>query len=461
MTESTALQALSPLDGRYFQQTRELSGYFCEHALIRNRVQAEIEYLIAFCKATKVVSLSTEQITKLRGIFAPFSLSDAALVKAHEAKCHHDVKAVEYFLRDALTNLDLANLIPYIHFGLTSEDTNSIAYGMALKESRDKVILPALPQVIDSLRKFVTTNANTVMLARTHGQPAVPTTLGKEFAVFLARISPEVEQLAKLLFVAKASGAVGTFAAQNLAFPDLDWPKFAQSFLKQLGLQADPVSTQVVSAESYLRYFQSLSRINNILLDCARDSWRYISDGWLVQAVAKNDVGSSTMPQKVNPIDFENAEGNFGLANALLGHMCEKLPISRLQRDLSDSTLKRSIGVALGHSVLGWNSLARGLGKVSSDPNALNTALETHPEIISEGLQTLLRADGVGDAYEIFKEATRGKNSLTLEELKGIAIKHAKTTETKQKIASLTLESYTGLAAQLTKQKGLHAKETT
>lgn len=457
MTESTALQALSPLDGRYFQQTRELSGYFCEQALIRNRVVAEIEYLIAFCKATKVASLSTEQTTKLRGIFAPFSLSDAALVKAHEAKCHHDVKAVEYFLRDRFTVLGLTNLMPYIHFGLTSEDTNFMAYGLALNESRDKVILPALSQIIDSLRKFVKINANTVMLARTHGQPAVPTTLGKEFAVFLSRLLPEFAFAQTAVFAAKVSGAVGTFAAQSVAFPEVDWPEFSDELIAKLGLRADPVSTQVVSAESYTRYFQSLSRINSILLDCVQDSWRYISDGWLVQDLRSNEVGSSTMPQKINPIDFENAEGNFGLANALLGHMCEKLPISRLQRDLSDSTLKRSIGVALGHSVLGWNSLARGLAKISPNAPAMLQALEAHPEIISEGLQTLLRADGVGEAYEIFKEATRGKCSLTLEELKAIGIKHAKTTETKQKIASLTLESYTGLAAQLAQQKGHYA----
>ncbi|MDA1080016.1 MAG: lyase family protein, partial [bacterium] len=321
MTESTALSALSPLDGRYYQQTRELSGYFSEFALIRYRVRVEIAYLIALLEKTKAVTLSPKQTSELRKLFTLFSLADAETVKTHEAKCHHDVKAVEYFLRDRFTVLGLTNLMPYIHFGLTSEDTNSMAYGLALKESRDEMILPALLQIVDALAKVVKTNAALPMLARTHGQPAVPTTLGKEYAVFLSRLLPELQSVQTAPFAAKISGAVGTFAAQYVAFPEVDWISFSSEFLTAVGLQADPLSTQVVSAESYVRYFQSLARINNILLDCARDSWQYISDGWLVQISKTTDVGSSTMPQKVNPIDFENAEGNFGLANALLLHL--------------------------------------------------------------------------------------------------------------------------------------------
>lgn len=460
MTESTALLALSPLDGRYYLQTRELSGYFSEFSLIRYRVRVEVAYLIALLKTTKAFALSPKQISELQQMADSFSIADAEAVKVHEAKCHHDVKAVEYFLRDKCSKLALAKVFPYIHFGLTSEDANSAAYGLALKESRNKVILPALLQIVDSLTHFVQANAEVPMLARTHGQPAVPTTLGKEYAVFLSRLMPEIEAVRMAQFVAKVSGAVGTFAAQSIAFPEVNWITFSNEFLAKLGLTADPLSTQVVSAESYTRYFQSLSRINNILLDCARDSWQYIADGWLVQISKSSDVGSSTMPQKVNPIDFENAEGNFGLANALLSHLSEKLPISRLQRDLSDSTLKRSFGTALGHTILGYKSLTRGLSKVSPDPGTMNQALSAHPEILSEGLQTLLRADGVGDAYEIFKEATRGKNNLSLDQLKAIATKHAKTKTTKQKIASLTLESYTGLAAQLAQKKGNHATTT-
>ncbi|NCN06694.1 MAG: adenylosuccinate lyase [Candidatus Pacebacteria bacterium] len=448
MSDTSVLNALSPLDGRYAASTRDLSEYFSEYALIRYRVQAEIEYFIAFCTTTKLALFSTEQTTKLRSIFTKFSLADAELVKAYEAKCHHDVKAVEYFLRDALANLDLANFIPYLHFGLTSEDTNSIAYGLALKGSRDQVVVPALKKSAAVLAKFAKKNAAIPILARTHGQAAIPTTFGKEYAVFLTRLSPELESLTDLSFVAKVSGAVGTYAAHDLVFPEINWLGFAQKFLQELGLQADALSTQVVSPESYIRYFQTLSRINNILLDCCRDTWQYISDGWMVQAVAQADVGSSTMPQKVNPIDFENAEGNFGLANALLTHFCQKLPISRLQRDLSDSTVKRSIGVALGYAALGYTSFVRGFDKISVNTPKTEQALMAYPETITEGLQTLLRADGVSDAYEILKKAARGKQNVTLEELRQVALKHAKTTATKQKIAKLSPTSYTGLAAQ-------------
>ncbi|OGJ21042.1 MAG: adenylosuccinate lyase [Candidatus Pacebacteria bacterium RIFCSPLOWO2_01_FULL_47_12] len=452
MTDAIALQALSPLDGRYQQQTRELTGYFSEFALIRYRVRFEVAYLVAFLETTKIVTISAKQIVQLRKVATLFSLADAQAVKAHEMKCHHDVKAVEYFLQDTLTVLGLTNLTPYIHFSLTSEDCNSVAYGLALKESRDAVLLPALQQLIAALVGVVEKYADLPMLARTHGQPAVPTTLGKEYAVFLARLLPEITAIAATTFVAKISGAVGTYSAQSLAFPEVEWLAFTKKLLNDLGLVADPLSTQVVSAESMVRFFQTLQRINNILLDCARDSWQYIADGWLVQTTTATDVGSSTMPQKVNPIDFENAEGNFGLANALLAHLSEKLPISRLQRDLSDSTVKRSIGVALGHSLLGYQSLVRGLGKVSAHPATMAQALSHHPEIISEGLQTLLRADGVSEAYEIFKAATRGKQLGSLEELRGLATKHARTKTTKQKIAALTPKSYLGLATQLARQ---------
>jgi len=469
MTDPHNLVALSPLDGRYVAHTRQLAEYFSEFALIRYRVQAEIAYLTAFLQTTQCVSLSSQQTLQLQQIAEIFSLVDAKLVKEHEATCHHDFKAVEYFLRDRCIELDLSACIPYIHIGLTSEDTNSIAYGLALKESRDEVVLPVLWNTVDSLVTFVTKNAEVPMLARTHGQPAVPTTLGKEYAVFLSRLLPEMQVLAGRQFSAKVSGAVGTYAAQQLAFPDVDWPEFSNTLFAKLGLVADPLSTQIVSAENYVRYFQTLLRINNILLDCARDSWQYISDGWLMQLSKKSDVGSSTMPQKINPIDFENAEGNFGLANALLSHFSEKLPISRLQRDLSDSTVKRSFGVALGHCVLGYQSLTRGLGKVSADTATIQQALTAHPEIIAEGLQTLLRADDVPDAYEIYKGATRGNRGLSLSDLQTIAVKHAKSEVTKQKIANLSLLSYIGLAVEQTqhildkvantKKKGMHANK--
>ena len=452
MTESTALFALTSLDGRYLSSTKKLSEYFSEFALIKYRVRAEVEYLLAFAEITKVVEISKKDTKKLRDIYLSFSEEDALVVKTHEAKCHHDVKAIEYFLQDKFRELSCENLIPYIHIGLTSEDTNSVAYGLALKESRDEILLPTLWELIEKLADFVKQHADLPMLARTHGQAAVPTTLGKEYAVFLSRLLPEIATLAEQPIAAKVSGAVGTFAALELAYPKTDWTEFAEKFLDSLDLKADPLSTQIVSPESYIRLFQNMERINNILLDCARDSWQYISDGWLVQTVKAGEVGSSTMPQKVNPIDFENAEGNFGLANALFSHFSDKLPISRLQRDLSDSTVKRSIGSAFGYSLLGFESLVRGLGKVAPDKVALKKSLENHPEIIAEGLQTLLRAEGHEDAYEALKNVTRGKKMLSTSELQAMTIKLAAGVLTKEKIANLTQETYTGLATRLAKE---------
>ncbi|PIY80231.1 MAG: adenylosuccinate lyase [Candidatus Pacebacteria bacterium CG_4_10_14_0_8_um_filter_42_14] len=452
MTEFTALFALTSLDGRYQSRTKKLTEYFSEFDLVKYRVRAEIEYLLAFTAETKVINISVKLAKSLRSIYTSFSEEDAEKAKVHEAKCHHDVKAIEYFLQDKFRELGCENFIPYIHIGLTSEDTNSIAYGLALKESRDNILLPTLWEVIEKLAEFIKQHLELPMLARTHGQAAVPTTLGKEYAVFLSRLLPEVDSLAEQPIAAKVSGAVGTFAALELTYSKVDWSEFAEKFLVSLDLKSDPLSTQIVSPESYIRLFQNFERINNILLDCARDSWQYISDGWLVQTLKAGEVGSSTMPQKVNPIDFENAEGNFGLANALFYHFSAKLPVSRLQRDLSDSTVKRSIGSAFGYSLLGYQSVIRGLGKVAPDEVALKKALDYHPEIIAEGLQTLLRAEGHEDAYEALKNATRGKKTSSVVELQELVTKLTNNPSTKEKIAKLSQNSYTGLASELTKQ---------
>lgn len=401
---------------------------------------------------SKIAKISKKVINDLRTIYDSFSLKDAEAIKTHEAKCHHDVKAVEYFLQDKFRELHCENLIPYIHIGLTSEDTNSIAYGLALKESRDKTILPGLWKVIDKLAEFVEQYVDLPMLARTHGQAAVPTTLGKEYAVFLSRVFPEVAVLDKLPISAKISGAVGTFSALELAFPKIAWSEFADRFLGRLGLKADPLSTQIVSPESYLHIFQTMERINNIFLDCSRDCWQYISDGWLAQVVKAGEVGSSTMPQKVNPIDFENAEGNFGLANALFSHFSAKLPVSRLQRDLSDSTVKRSMGSAFGYSLLGYKSLLRGFNKISPDKFALKKSLEDHPEIIAEGLQTLLRVEGHEDSFEVLRKVTRGKKILSVSELQKATMKLTTSDSTKEKISKLSQSTYTGLVSELTKK---------
>lgn len=446
MVRVNDLHAISPLDGRYSQHVHGLQHFFSEFALLQLRTECEVQYLLRLVDELEVVDCSSSHKQSLLQLIEQFSDADAERIKALEDKTHHDVKAVEYFLQEKCREIGCPQLIPWIHFGLTSEDVNACAYGLALLRAKNQAVVPSLKFVIVCLLELVEQSAESVMLARTHGQPAVPTTLGKELLVFAARLEKELTELAALSVEAKCSGAVGNWNAVQLVMPEVDWRAFAKNFITSLGLTPNLVTTQIIQPESYSKIFQLLVRVNGILLDLTRDCWQYISDGYLVQQVVKGEVGSSTMPQKVNPIDFENSEGNAGLAIALLQHFVEKLPVSRLQRDLSDSTVKRSFGVALAHSLLAFKSVARGLKKVSVDAVKMKADLEAHPEVLAEAVQTALRFSGKADAYELLKELSRGKSfSLDKKQLKTLF----PDTKQRQLFTALTPSSYIGLAPEI------------
>lgn len=432
-----ALHALSPLDGRYASETSALRDYFSEFAFFRSRARLELDFLSALANLGICPSHSLS--------LDAFSDEDALNIQARERTTRHDVKAIEYFLRDKLPPA----LHQFIHIGLTSEDINNIAQALALRDSRDQVLLPALDNLCASLREFAKRYRALPMLARTHGQPAVPTTLGKETAVYLARLAQCRAEIAGHKFEAKLTGAVGNFNALHAAYPNTDWVAFSRQFIEGMGLAPNLVTTQILPYDNWLRYFQSVQLTNACLLDFAQDLWRYISDGALKQKVVEGEVGSSTMPQKVNPIDFENAEGNLGIANALLAHFAQKLSVSRLQRDLSDSTVRRTFGVALGHTLLAWNNLTRGLSRVEADEEKLKDELDKHWEAISEGAQTILRAAGRGDAYESLKSETRGRVMDRASYHRWVEAAEVDES-TREKLRSLTPENYLGLAIQIT-----------
>jgi adenylosuccinate lyase len=404
------IYALSPLDGRYAHETQTLRDYFSEFALVRDRVRVEIDYLIALSRDAHLVRPFTDsEISHLQLLVAAFSLDDARAVKEIERTTRHDVKAIENFLRARLASTSLHDIVEWLHFALTSEDVTLTAQALALRDSRDKVVLPALDQVIARLSTLAHQYQSTPMLAHTHGQPAVPTTLGKEFAVFLARLKKQRAHVRAHRFEAKITGAVGNFNASVAAAPQVDWLAFSTQFIRAYDLEPNLVTTQLAPFDNWLCYFDALRLTNSILIDFAQDIWRYISDDYLKSRVVASEVGSSTMPHKVNPIDFENAEGNLGIANALFEHYARKLPISRLQRDLSDSTVRRTFGVALGHSLIAYTNLARGLDRIEANEEKMRADLLTHWEVIAEGAQTILRAAGVPDAYDQLKTLTRGK----------------------------------------------------
>ena len=409
MTNET-LDFLSPLDGRYARETAPLKKFFSEFAYTRDRVRVELDYLIALSRDPQFVRpLSNDELLNLHSLLSSLSLQDAVEIKSIEKTTRHDVKAIEYFLRARLTATSLVDVIEWLHFGLTSEDVNIIAQAIALRDSRDAVILPALDEIINRLTAFARQHKSTPMLARTHGQPAVPTTLGKEFAVFLARLKKQRAILRAHRFEAKLTGAVGNFNALVAAAPHIDWLAFSERFIRAYDLEPNFVTTQLVPFDNWIQYFDALRLTNSILIDFAQDVWRYISDDILKSRAVAGEVGSSTMPQKVNPIDFENAEGNLGIANAMFNQYASKLTVSRLQRDLSDSTVRRTFGVALGHSLVTYINLARGLDRIDANVDKMRSDLESHWEVVSEGAQTILRAAGVPDAYDTLKSLTRGK----------------------------------------------------
>jgi len=448
-SELFALEALSPLDGRYARETEPLRPYFSEFALIRGRLRVEVEYLLALAQEARLTrALDGPEQAQLRQLVADFTPAAAREVKAIERTTRHDVKALEYYLRGQLAATSLADMVEWLHFGLTSEDVNLIAQALALRESRDAVILPALDTFLARLEELAREYRATPLLARTHGQPAVPTTLGKELAVQAARLRKQRALLRAHRFEAKLTGAVGNLNALVAAAPQVDWLTFSEQLIDRLGLEPNFVTTQLVPYDNWIGYFDVLRLTNAILLDLAQDMWRYISDDYLSLRVVADEVGSSTMPQKVNPIDFENAEGNLGIANALFTHYAQKLPISRLQRDLSDSTVRRTFGVALGHTLIAYQSLTRGLGRVQANEAKLRADLETHWEVVAEGAQTILRAAGVGDAYETLKNLTRGKN-LTAERYRAWVESLEVADPVRARLLALSPFTYTGLAEQL------------
>lgn len=443
------LHLLSPLDGRYADTTAPLRDFFSEFAFLRDRVRVELNFLLALSKTNLIRPLSDSESAQVESILQNFSDADAERILEHERKTRHDVKAIEYFIQSKLQGISLEDLIPWIHFGLTSEDTNSLGQAIALKESRDKVVLPNIESLISNLSAFALKYKSVPMLARTHGQFAVPTTLGKEFAVTIARLKKTRDEIAAHKFEAKLTGAVGNFNALQAAAPNVDWMSFSQEFVASFGLEPNLLTTQILPYDNWVRYFDLIRLTNSILIDFAQDIWRYISDGVLKQAVVAGEVGSSTMPQKVNPIDFENAEGNLGIANSLFAHYAQKLTVSRLQRDLSDSTVRRTFGSALGHSLLAWINLQRGLKRIAPDEEKLKAELNAHWEVVSEGAQTILRAAGKPGAYESLKEQTRGR-VLTEADYKAWCGAIDVDDETRKKLKSLSPETYIGLAVKLT-----------
>lgn len=457
------LTAISSIDGRYRDIAAALLEHFSEFGLIRKRLFVECEYLIALSGAgVGMRKLRNEEKTILQQL-SQISTEEAHIVKKLETDgyegipaTNHDVKAVEYYLKMKLAQTSLADISEWTHFALTSEDVNSIAHALALRTALQSTILPALDEVRSALLALAKEHAANPMLARTHGQAASPTTFGKEMRVFEARLARQLEQLTARSVLVKFGGATGNYNAHTVAAPDTDWRAFAKKFIAGLNvgydikIELNEVTTQIEPHDTYAEMFDNLRRINTILIDLSQDIWRYISDGWITQKPKEGEVGSSAMPHKVNPIDFENAEGNFGVANALFTHFSQKLPVSRLQRDLSDSTVERAFGTAFAHSLVGYRSLLKGLGKVSVNTEAMLSALNEHPEVIAEAIQTVLRKEGVEAPYEKIKQLTRGRK-VTLEDfaqfIDGLDI----SADVKQRLKALRPENYIGLAAEIAK----------
>ncbi len=453
--ELTTLTALSPLDGRYRRTGARLAPYFSEFGLIRYRVLVEIEWLKALAheKGIKEVpAFSAKTVAELDAIVAHFSLADAEAVKNHEKVTNHDVKAVEYFLKDKTAgNAEVAKVSEFIHFACTSEDINNLAHALMLRDARAKVIQPTLQLIERKLTQLAGELAELPMLSRTHGQPATPTTLGKEIANVAYRLRRAMKRLTAVEYLGKINGAVGNYNAHMAAYPKLDWEKFAEHFVVNLGLTFNPYTIQIEPHDYMAELYDACARINTILIDLDRDVWTYISLGYFKQKTKEGEVGSSTMPHKVNPIDFENSEGNLGLANALLRHLSEKLPISRMQRDLTDSTVLRNMGSALGYALLGYESLLRGLGKLEANPARLAEDLEANWEVLAEPIQTVMRRYGLEKPYEQLKQLTRGKRITAARMAKfidGLAIPAG----AKKDLLELTPASYTGQAAKLAKR---------
>jgi adenylosuccinate lyase len=452
----TTLNALSPLDGRYQTKLDALRPYFSEYALIKHRAWVEVEWLKALAAAselTEIPAFSSATIKELDAAIANFSESDAAQVKAIEARTNHDVKALEYWLKDKFeANAEINRASEFIHFACTSEDINNLSHGLMLKTARDEVMLPFLANLMARLRELATQLADQPMLSRTHGQTASPSTMGKELANVLYRLQRQEKQLKNNEILGKINGAVGNFNAHLAAYPDFDWEQFAERFVRSLGLTYNPMTIQIEPHDYMAELYDSFARINTILIDLNRDIWGYISVGYFKQKVKAGEIGSSTMPHKVNPIDFENSEGNLGLANALLRHMAEKLPISRWQRDLTDSTVLRNMGVAFGYTLLAYDACLRGLNKLEINPEKLAQDLDASWEVLAEPIQTVMRRYGIANPYEQLKELTRGKGGINQASLHAFIEDLAIPAQAKQDLLAMTPASYIGKAVALAKR---------
>ena len=456
MTTLTQLTALSPLDGRYHGKVDALRTYFSEFGLIRFRVLIEIEWLKALSAQVDVPEIapfSTATIAQLDALNANFSEGDAAAIKTIEKRTNHDVKAVEYWLRENLSgNPEIAGVLEFIHFACTSEDINNLSHALMLKNAREAVMLPALQALAERLRNLAHQLADLPMLCRTHGQTATPSTLGKEMANVAYRLQRAEQRMAAVDILGKINGAVGNYNAHLAAYPDVDWERFAKQFVEARGIAFNPYTIQIEPHDYMAELFDAFARINTILIDLDRDIWGYISLGYFKQKVVAGEVGSSTMPHKVNPIDFENSEGNLGLANALLKHLSEKLPVSRWQRDLTDSTVLRNMGVALGYTLLGYESLLKGLNKLEANPQRMAEDLDASWEVLAEPIQTVMRRYNIENAYDKLKELTRGQSGINRASLQTFIATLDIPDSEKQRLLQLRPDTYTGKATELAKR---------
>ncbi|MBY0579873.1 MAG: adenylosuccinate lyase [Burkholderiales bacterium] len=456
MMNLSPITALSPLDGRYHDKLSALRPFFSEFSLIRHRIKVEIEWLKALSHAPEIAEIapfSERTRAELDALVEHFSEPDAARVKEIESKTNHDVKAVEYWLKESLSdNPEVMKASEFLHFSCTSEDINNLAYGLMVKAARDEVMLPAVREICAKLADMAHNLAELPMLSRTHGQPASPTTLGKEMANVAYRLSRQEKQLRENEILGKINGAVGNYNAHLAAYPELDWEHFSRKFVTNLGLEFNPYTIQIEPHDYMAELFDCLARINTILIDLDRDIWGYISIGYFKQKTLKDEVGSSTMPHKVNPIDFENSEGNLGMANAMLRHFAEKLPISRWQRDLTDSTVLRNIGLAWGYSLLGYGSLIKGLNKLEANPARLDEDLDNAWEILAEPIQTVMRRYNLPNPYEQLKELTRGKGGITKDSIHAFISGLSIPEDARARLLRMNPRDYTGKAGELAKR---------
>jgi len=447
MDSKIALTSISPIDGRYYDKVKDLSNYYSEYALIRYRVKVEIEYFIALCEIPlpQLTHVNRNVFDSLRKIYTDFTLKDAERIKEIEKTTNHDVKAVEYFIKENIIDPNLKNTLEFIHFGLTSQDVNNTSIPLSLKEGIEDVYLPVLNKLIRHIENSAKEWSAIAMLAKTHGQPASPTTVGKEIQVFLSRLRGQLDHLKKIPHSAKFGGATGNMNAHYVAYPEIDWHSFANNFVSEkLGLSRSFPTTQIDHYDQLAAVFDCLKRINTIFIDLSRDIWTYVSMNYFSQKIKKDEVGSSAMPHKVNPIDFENAEGNLGIANAVFEHLSAKLPISRLQRDLTDSTVLRNIGVPIAHTLISFHSLIKGWNKLELNKKAIDADLEDNWAVLAEAIQTILRREGYPKPYETLKQLTRKNEKITAVSIQSFIESLDIEEKIKKEMRGLTPFNYTG-----------------